>query len=180
MTSRNEIHDPIMRYQQQKSHYEHLYNPRSTYRISVQNRKLHSLYHNTKTSNEKQRVRKIENKKMLLSLLDIYNNKPGILAKNYQEGCYGSQQKRKNSSSSYKKQHKEKEIQRENKQMFQSLVNAEPSIGNKKEWSKHYQQHLEMEKKLMNHINKEKFNLREFKEGFSKEKQRKLSKLDRK
>ena len=32
----------------------------------------------------------------------------------------------------------------------------------------------------MSHVNKEKFNLKEFKEGFSREKQRKLSKLDKK
>ena len=34
-----------------------------------------------KSSNEKDRIRKIENKKMLNHPLDIYNNKPGLLTR---------------------------------------------------------------------------------------------------
>ena len=40
---------------------------------------------------------------MLLTLLDIYNNKPGILAKQYDTFGLEIQQKRKGSNCSYKK-----------------------------------------------------------------------------
>ena len=82
-----------------------------------------------------------------MTLLDIYNNKPGVLAKQYEESK--SEQKKRGSVSSYKKERQEKEIKRENQEMFNHLVKAEPSIGTQKEWNKHYEQHREMEKKLM-------------------------------
>ena len=98
---------------------------------------------------------------MLLTLLDIYNNKPGLLAKQYDSAC-GPEQKRKGSHSSYRRDKYEKEIKRENNGLFQSLVNAEPSVGNKRDWNKHYEHHLEMEKRLthQNNQNKEAFSLK--------------------
>ena len=117
---------------------------------------------------------------MLLSLLDIYNNKPGVLAKQYQSISMPNQ-RRKGSVSSYKRECQEKEIKKENQGLFQSLVNAEPSVGNKKEWEKHYEQHKQMQKKLMHqNQNREIFNLKDFRGSFTRQKQRKLSKLDKK
>ena len=59
MTHRYERGDPVMLYQQQKSHYEHLYNPRNTYKIITPERKSQSLYYKNKTLLEKERLRKI-------------------------------------------------------------------------------------------------------------------------
>jgi hypothetical protein len=95
--------DSLMLYQQQKSHYEHLFKPRSTIRNELPPRKIHSLYHNNKSAHERDRLRKLENKKMLVSLLDIYNNKPGILAKQYDTGESKPDQRKKSFTSSYKK-----------------------------------------------------------------------------
>lgn len=58
MTTRYDIVDPMLLYQQQKSHYEHIWNPRATIKIDHPPRKAHSLYHNTKSSQVKDRERK--------------------------------------------------------------------------------------------------------------------------
>ena len=55
MTTRYDIVDPMSLYQQQKSHYEHIFNPRATLRIDNLPRKTHSLYHNNKTTHVKDR-----------------------------------------------------------------------------------------------------------------------------
>jgi hypothetical protein len=66
------------------------------------------LYHNTRVSHEKDRLRKIENKKMLLTLLEIYNNKPGILSKTFEEEKQKIDQKRRSFYSSLKKEQVDK------------------------------------------------------------------------
>lgn len=63
--------------------------------------------------------------------------------------------------------------------MMHHIVKVQPIIGNKKEWSKHYEQHLEMEKKLRTH-NKELFNLKEFRDQLTRGKKTRLVKLDQK
>lgn len=73
-----------MLYQQQKSHYEHILHPRFTIKMDFPVRKAQSLHHNNKSAHERDRHRKNENKKMLLTLLDIYNNKPGILSQAFE------------------------------------------------------------------------------------------------
>ena len=85
MSYRYEKIDPVMLYQQQKSHYEHLLNPRFPIKVDFAPRKTVSLYHHNKPAHEKDRHRKIENKKMLVTLLDIYNHKPGILSQPLEE-----------------------------------------------------------------------------------------------
>ena len=60
---------------------------------------------------------------MLLTLLDIYNNKPGLLAKQY-DSTVIAEQKRKCSHSSYRRDRQEKERIKVNNGFFQSLVNV--------------------------------------------------------
>jgi hypothetical protein len=59
MAARYDIVDPMLLYQQQKSHYEHIYNARATLRIDTIPRKAHSLHRNNKTSFAKERQRKL-------------------------------------------------------------------------------------------------------------------------
>lgn len=59
-----------------------------------------------------------------------------------------NEQKNKLLARSFKKIEEEKEIRKENKELLVNIQNAEPIIGNKKNWNKHFEQHLEMEKKL--------------------------------
>lgn len=137
MSGRYGKEDPILLYHQQKSHYEHLYNPRATLRMDSSNRRTHSLYYKTKNNQERDRQRKIENKKMLVSLLDIYNGQ-GLLGKMEVQGATKIDSKTKSLVSNYKKQEEEKSIQRGNRELFYNILHAEPTIGTKKEWNRHF------------------------------------------
>lgn len=116
MSNRYERMDAVTLYQQQKYHYEHILNPRATVKIAFPARKAHSLYHNNRTAHERDRLRKIDNNKMLASLLGIYNHKVGILSQKFEEES--ANQKRKTFSSSFRKEQLEKEIRKENRTLF--------------------------------------------------------------
>jgi hypothetical protein len=59
MAGRYERTDPVTLYHHQKSHYEHIFNPRSTMRIEPENRRSFSLQRKNKSCNEKDRQRRI-------------------------------------------------------------------------------------------------------------------------
>ena len=63
--------------------------------------------------------------------------------------------------------------------MFHHLLNVEPSVGKKKDWEKSFEVHLEIEKRLKCR-NKDRFNVKEIRESFTRDKQRKLMKLEKK
>lgn len=45
---------------------------------------------------------------------------------------------------SFKKIEEEKEIRKENKELMENIQNAEPIIGNKRDWNKHFENHIEI------------------------------------
>ena len=141
MSTRYDPPDTLLLYQQQKSHYHHLHHPRPSLKLpNPPNSSQHHKSHHSSRQDHRQRT--LDNKKMLTTLLDIYNGQ-GLL-----ERIERPQPRKQPSKTFYNEQSQSKSIDKANRELCFNIANAEPSIGTKQQWKKHYNLHKSLERRI--------------------------------